>query len=273
MNISITEATYNIQPSVFGSDKKIVLECDSTSNAILINLPTISGLLAHDLEIEISDTVGLASGNKITINAGGSDLINGINQDIVIDSAFGKVKLSVLSASNWGSSPLQTSGVILPAGVTAVHYGDGKKFTSVLTLTNVNLGSTTNASKGIGAIVMTLPAGSQIIKSSKIDIGLVGAAAIQADTPKIGLGSVIASGVVAVLSGTATFMDILTQQTASNTNGTHTVKTAKCTSSPFEFITESGGSKVVNLNAACAWAGISATVLASGTVVVEWSIL
>ena len=69
----------------------------------------------------------------------------------------------------------------------------------------------------------------------------------------MGLGTVIGSGAVATLDGTATFENILTGQTAADANGTATVKTALPTAG-VPFIIESGDAHTLHFNVADAWA-------------------
>lgn len=161
---------------------------------------------------------------------------------------------------------------VAASGVTALEYGDGRTHQTVLTIASVLPAIAGGAALGVGKLLYTFPAGEQIIESAYMSVGITQTEAhINANTPKVGLGSVIASGVVSVLNGTATFMDIITEQTAANCTGTPTVKTAKATSSPFEFITAALGAKTVHFNAAVSWAasGDAAAILA-GTVVLNW---
>jgi hypothetical protein len=170
---------------------------------------------------------------------------------------------------------LQTSASVGTAGtgVTAVEYGDGRTHQTVLTLGTgcVLQAIAGGAALGVGALLYTFPAGAQIIDASYMSVAITQTQAhINANQPKVGLGTVIASGVVSALSGTATFQDILTGQTAADCNGTATVKTALPTAG-IPFITESAGSKAVYFNAAATWsASGDAAALLTGTVVLNW---
>ena len=91
---------------------------------------------------------------------------------------------------------------------------------------------------------------------------------ITADTPDLGLGTVVATGTVAVLSGTATFEDILTGQSMNDCNGT-------VEHQYLMLATPKAGTGATDcyLNLADGWAasGESAgTLVATGFVVVDW---
>jgi len=155
------------------------------------------------------------------------------------------------------------------AGVTAVHYGDGVNVTAVLTITNLPLTVGVSENLGVGALIFTLPAGACLIRDAYMSVGLSGVT-ITNDTPEIGLGTVIASGAVAVLSGTATFEDIITGQVAADTNGTATVKgTAPTANVPLEITT--GGAHTIYVNMADGWgANTDADGVLNGTVVISY---
>ena len=100
------------------------------------------------------------------------------------------------------------------------------------------------------------------------------------DTPEVGLGTVIATGAVAVLEGTAGFHDILPQQTATDADGTATVKTIDVaqivTPNTAPHIIASGDVHLVHFNVADAWAddmGGDLTADISGTIVLVWRFL
>lgn len=155
------------------------------------------------------------------------------------------------------------------AGVTAVHYGDGVNVTAVLTLTDVAITVGNSASLGVGALLYTLPTGAAMIRDAYMSVGISGVTTTT-DTPDVGLGTVIASGVITTLDGTATFENIITGQTATDTNGTATVKSAGPTAgNPLEITT--GGAHTVYFNAADGWgANADASGLLNGTVVVSY---
>jgi len=111
-----------------------------------------------------------------------------------------------------GSTPVST--------VTFNEYSTGRDIVTVLTLTNFIVGTMTPAAAalGVGNILYTFPAGQHlelVYGFSNIVATLVGTA-VNLD---LGLGSVIASGAVSVLDGTATFEDRLTGITVATAAG------------------------------------------------------
>lgn len=167
--------------------------------------------------------------------------------------------------------------VTTPVGTVVTRdYGDGRDITTVLTLTNFIVGALAGAaaSLGIGNIVCAFPAGSHIETAYYIDLALTAAGdAVNTDT---GLGSVIASGAVDVLSGTATFEDRLTGQTIATAagGGTAVKKLAGATAGILTgiAINEAAGVKNVFLNSAGAWqANNTGNLTATGTIVIKWT--
>jgi hypothetical protein len=160
-------------------------------------------------------------------------------------------------------------------GVVAAEYGDAKEHTTVLTL-NTTLGAIAGgAFLGLGNLLYTLPAGVQLVKSAYMSVAITQTQAhITNDQPDVGLGTVVASGAVQVLDGTATFENILTGVTATDCNGTASVSAAKCTASPFELVRLAADAKTIYFNAAYNWAasGDAAAIL-TGTVVLKWATL
>jgi len=158
-------------------------------------------------------------------------------------------------------------------GLTVAEFGNESTHKTVFTLAAMPAGSATGAAAlGFGTLLYTFPAGACLIKSSKIDLALQGTGTVDADTPDLGLGTVIASGVVSVLSGTATFENILTGQTMNDCNATAEVKSAKATSSPFELVVETADAHTLHLNIADTWAGAD-DLLATGTITIEWAFI
>lgn len=158
-------------------------------------------------------------------------------------------------------------------GLTVEEFGNETSHRTVLTFAAADVGSPTGAAAlGFGTLVYTLPAGACIVKSSKFDIALQGGGVVDADTPDVGLGTVVASGVVSVLSGTATFENIHTGQTFDDCNGTAEVNTAKATASPFELIVETADAHTIYFNIADTWAGAD-DLTATGTITIEWDFI
>lgn len=158
-------------------------------------------------------------------------------------------------------------------GLSVEEYGNEVVHKTVLTLDEMAVGSPAGAANlGFGKLLYTLPAGACIVNSSKFDVSLQGGGTVDSDTPDVGLGTVIASGAVAVLSGTATFENIMTGQTFNDCNGTAEVKTALATSSPFALVIETADAHTIYLNAADGWAGAD-SVTATGTITIYWTFI
>ena len=203
---------------------------------------------------------GMPSGNLYTVPASGAVTV-------------AQADIGAFAALGFQPAPNTVANIGLPGvGITSVEYGTPYEHQTVLTL-NTMLGAIAGgASLGLGITAYTLPAGMQIVESSSMNVAITQTQGhINADTPKVGLGSVVASGAVAVLSGTATFMDILTQQTAADCNGTPTAAAALATSSPFAFVTLAAGAKAIHFNAAFAWAASGdAAAEVTGQIVINW---
>ena len=160
-------------------------------------------------------------------------------------------------------------------GVTAVEYGDGYQHTTILTVSQVDALTTADlASIADGYLLYTFPAGAIIINYAYMSMGMTATTEQLGDTPDVGLGTVIATGAVALLNGTATFENIITGQTAV-ADGTAEIKTALPTAG-VPFIIESGDAHTIHFNVADAWADDTSTDLTAniaGTVVIVWSFI
>lgn len=160
-------------------------------------------------------------------------------------------------------------------GVTAKHYGDGKDITTELTLTGVEFPIAGAANEAIGKLIYTFPnvADAHLFTASVGYLTLQGGGTVNADTPDVGLGSVEATGAVALLSGTATFEDYATGQTWADCNGsaqswgplvaTAGALTGISLNSPSDV-------KTLYLNIADGWAGAD-TVTVNGKIVLKWT--
>jgi hypothetical protein len=220
---------------------------------VTVLAPTKSGQYATRGATYTPDTNGFIYNVPV-----GNDL-----QDLMADGC-----LVVQAGANVGTAA---------TGVTALEYGDGFRHTTLLTFGSgaVLPAIAGGAALGVGKLVYTLPAGSQIIESARMAVAITQTAAhITADTPTVGLGHVVASGAVAVLSGTATFQSIAVGKAAADCNGTATVQTALATASPFSLVSEAGGVKSIYFNAAATWAasGDPAAIL-TGTILLNWQTL
>ena len=171
-------------------------------------------------------------------------------------------------------TPLGTT----PVGTVAIaEYTNGRDVTTVLTLTNFVVGALAGAAAalGVGNIVYAFPAGQhfELVSSFSALVLKCAGTAVATDT---GLGSVVASGAVNVLSGTATFEDRLTGQTINTaaTGGAAVSAIAAATAGIGAGISLNLAASVKNvfLNSAGTWnADNTGNLTASGTIVLKWT--
>ncbi|MCZ6898336.1 MAG: hypothetical protein O7D95_06505 [Betaproteobacteria bacterium] len=171
-----------------------------------------------------------------------------------------------VSGSKMTTQNLGADGV----GVTAVETGDGNQHTTTITLAGVLPAITGGVNQAVGLLIYTFPAGAIVINHAYISVGITQSEGnIDNDQPEVGLGTVIGTGAVAVLS--TTLEDIITGQVAANCTGTATVKTAIPTAA-VPFVIETAAAHTLHFNAADGWAAsgdLAATV--AGTIVIDWS--
>lgn len=172
-----------------------------------------------------------------------------------------------------GSNAATTSANVGTAntGTTAVEYGDARNHVTVLTVSTTLPAIAGGANLAVGKLLYTLPAGACLVQAAKMSLAITQSQGnITADTPDGGLGTTIASGVVAVLGGTAAFENILTGQTFNDCNGTAEVKTV----GDQVLVVETADNHTVYFNVADGWAasGDAAAAL-TGTVVLVWKYL
>jgi len=153
------------------------------------------------------------------------------------------------------------------SGVTAVERGNDV-FHQVTLSVNTTLGAIAGgAALGLGKKIYDLPAGAVVTGLAYMSVAITQTQGhINADVPKVGLGTVIASGAVSVLSGTATFQDILAGVSATNCTGTPTLG---LTNTP--VLKAAAAARSVYLNVAATWAASGdAAALLTGTVVLDY---
>lgn len=112
---------------------------------------------------------------------------------------------SVVNAAGGVAGTAPNYGVAA-ANVTALEYGDGLYHQTVLTMDSYTE-AIASAALAVGQAVYTFPTGGIIIHGGTLDMTIAGATSVA--TPDIGMGTVIGTGAVAVLGGTATFEDIV----------------------------------------------------------------
>ncbi len=123
------------------------------------------------------------------------------------------------------------------------------------------------ADLAVGMLVWTAPAGVIDIRSAYMSMAIQQVDGnINADTPDGGLGTVIGSGAVATLDGTATFEDILTGQTFNNCTGTAEVASV---ATAMQML--AAGAHTVYFNIADGWAASGdANATASGVIIINY---
>jgi hypothetical protein len=177
--------------------------------------------------------------------------------------------VSGVAMGSEGVTPVANLGTAA-TGVTAVEKGNSHDHVTVLTVATTLPAIAGGANLAVGKLLYTMPAGACVIYSAKMSLAITQTQGnITADTPDGGLGTVIGSGVVATLDGTATFENILTGQTFNDCNGTAEVKTVQTS-----MVMEAGAAHTVYFNVADGWAASGdAAALLTGTVILHWAFL
>jgi len=194
--------------------------------------------------------------------------VNAYSNNITSKTAVATEQVTSLTAL--GSTPSTISTV------TCQEYSTGKDVVTILTLTDFVIGALAGAGAalGMGNILYTFPAGQHfelVYGFSSLSLTAAGTA-VNTDT---GLGSVIASGAVSVLSGTATFEDRLTGQTIATAaaGGTAASALLAATAGIGTGISLNVAASVKNvfLNSAGTWnANNTGNLTARGTVILKW---
>ena len=154
---------------------------------------------------------------------------------------------------------------------TVSESGDNVYHKTRLSLTGVLPAIAGGADLAVGRLIYTFPAGVIRVLSTVFDnVAITQTEAhITADTPDVGLGTVIASGANALLSATASFENIMTGQTLNNCNGTGEKAGVAST-----LVLHDADAHTVYFNVADGWAasGDAAAVI-SGDVVITWEFI
>lgn len=163
---------------------------------------------------------------------------------------------------------VRDSGLIVPSYVDEETFGSNNIFRTVLQVNTTLPAIAGGANLGVGKLLLTLPSlECQILGSSMSMAVKQTQGNITADTPDAGLGTTIASGVVATLDGTAAFENILTGQTMANCNGTAIVESVATNLA----LTSGGVNKTIYFNIADGWAASGDTAAKLyGTVELLW---
>jgi len=179
----------------------------------------------------------------------------------------------VTSLTPLGSTPSSISTI------TCQEYSTGGDVLTVLNLTNFVVGALAGAGAalGMGNIIYTFPTGDQHLETAYSFWNLALSATGTAVACDTGLGSVIASGAVSVLSGTATFEDRLTGQAITTAAGGGTAVSAGpigATAGIQTGIALNTASAVKNvfLNASGTWnANNTGNLTATGQIFIKWT--
>ncbi len=172
-----------------------------------------------------------------------------------------------------GSTP---SGI---STISCIEYSNGNLVTAVLSLTNFVVGTipAANAALGVGAAIYSFPVGDQHLETAYSLWGLALTLPSTGCACDTGLGSVVASGAVSVLDGTATFEDRLTGVAITTAAGGGTAVSSGPVGATAGILTGialngTGAIKTVYLNAASTFAtGNAGSLLANGQVFIQWS--
>lgn len=169
------------------------------------------------------------------------------------------------------------------AGAEAVEYGSSSNHSTVLTLTDFPVGTSgDNANKAIGALLYTFPAGVIAVESAQfIGLGLTADISVTTDTPEVGLGTTVASGVQATLGAVASTAENIseggdTTNIAPDVAGTATINSSKrptgLSGDDGPLVIGEAAAHTVYLNVADGWANVTAAgaVTADGIVVINW---
>lgn len=154
------------------------------------------------------------------------------------------------------------------SGSTVVEYGDAIHHQSEITV-DTALGDIVGGTNlGLGVLVYTFPAGAVDVKATYMSIALQQTDGnITADQPKVGIGTIVASGAVTDLTGTAAFDNMLENQTADDCDGTAEVKHLATS-----LVIATGGDHTVYFNAADGWASSGDDACGvEGTIIIEWT--
>ena len=159
------------------------------------------------------------------------------------------------------------SGISASPGFTTETFGTPEGYRTIVTALTAFPAIAGGANLAVGKKAVTLPAGARRVKGSNMSLAMKQTQGnVTADTPDLGIGTTIGSGVVAVLGGTAAFEDILTGQTAADCNGTATVAAVTT-----ELLIAAAASHDIYVNVADGWAASGDTgLLLSGTFEFNW---
>jgi len=260
--VTITPSTGKVAYTTAGELPDAITTGDADNGCVAVHLLQD---LSKSFYFESGGTI--AAGNYVDVGANGVGVVH----------AAGKVACVAKEAAVTGSyctgyvnSIIPLSDVGAPgAGVTADESISVGYHRTVLTVSSVLPAIAGGANLAVGKLVYTLPVGIRTVRAAYMSMALDTAGAnIPADTPDVGIGITIGSGVVNVLSGTPAFENLITGQTAADCNGTATV--ASITNQPLIIL--AADAHTVYFNVADGWAaGGDAACPIAGTIILEWA--
>jgi len=249
--------------SADGTDAAIPITITPKGAAGILTAAGLVGTPAYSFTDQTDMGFYKVSGTQLGVSTSGT-------LATLFDSA-GLKSDSVMTRASIGTTPVGT--------VSFLEYGDGRDMTTVLTLTNFIVGALAGAGAalGVGNIVYAFPAGqhAELVYSLSSIVLTAAGTPVNTDT---GLGSVIATGAVSTLDGTATFEDRLTGQTiataAAGGSAVSTVKGATAGIGTGIALNIDSSVKNVFLNSAGTWnEDNTGNLTASGTIVLKWTMM
>ena len=166
-------------------------------------------------------------------------------------------------------------------GVTAIESGNGnhRRTELIVAATHIVVTTPDTAALAQGALIYTFPAGQIIVHRVYGDVGLeINDATNVADTPEIGLGTLIASGAVATLGAVGAGAEDLwgPHVVAGCDTGADATDAGQFVST-LEFVIADAAAHLVHLNCADTWgngAGTANVVLENDArFIIDWTIL
>lgn len=248
----------------------------SASFVMSAGAQTVAGAKTLTSQLIVPDGAVGTPGIRTTTEAHGLYRVSSTQMGFAVAGALasvadtsGLMSDSLRHRVNLGTTPVGT--------VSIVEHGNGKDVTTVLTLTNFIVGALAGAGAalGLGNIVYAFPAGQHLELVSSLSSLVLTAAGTTVSTDT-GLGSVIATGAISVLSGTATFEDRLTGQTISaEAAGGAAVSALTAATAGIGTgisLNVAGSVKNVFLNSAGTWnADNTGNLTATGTIILKWT--
>ncbi len=190
------------------------------------------------------DTLG--SGKRIPVH------YNSVNKNIVLNA----------------TRPLKYIGTP-GTGWTATEYGDSWQRVTLLRATSSvpTIAISGAGAAGVGQTIYTFPSKDIVVGPPGKYAIKITAASHPTDTPVVGLGTVVASGAVSVLSGTATFQDIVTGTAVTGVDGSLNTFGIDKTG----VFKSAGSTPKLFLNLAATWTGADTLTIGVGSsIIFRW---